>query len=42
VEPALRGHVKILDAIRRGDAAAARMAMAEHLDESQRDLREQG
>jgi GntR family transcriptional repressor for pyruvate dehydrogenase complex len=38
VEPALRGHRKILNAVRRQDAAAARRAIAEHLEESQRDL----
>lgn len=38
-EPALRGHRQILDAIRAKDAAAARKAMAEHLGDSQNDLR---
>lgn len=39
IEPALRGHAHILEAIRRRDLAAARAAMAEHLEESQSDLR---
>jgi DNA-binding FadR family transcriptional regulator len=38
IEPALRGHRHVLDAVRRHDAAAARQAMAAHLEESQRDL----
>ncbi len=38
VEPALRGHRKILAAIQRGDAGAARRAMADHLQEALGDL----
>jgi GntR family transcriptional repressor for pyruvate dehydrogenase complex len=38
VEPALRGHRAILAAVERGDAAAAREAMQEHLAASLRDL----
>jgi DNA-binding FadR family transcriptional regulator len=38
VEPAVRGHRKILAAVQRGEAAAARRAMAEHLDDALADL----
>lgn len=38
-EPALRGHRKILAAIRRGDAPAARRAMREHVEAALADLR---
>lgn len=39
IEPAVRGHRKILEAVRDGEPSAARAAMLEHLDESQQDLR---
>lgn len=39
VEPALRGHRRILAAVQRGEAGAARRAMAEHLAEALDDLR---
>ena len=38
VEPAIRGHRNILEAVRRRDADAARKAMEVHLEESRRHL----
>jgi DNA-binding FadR family transcriptional regulator len=38
-ECAVVGHRKILEAVRRGDRAAARQAMYDHLTESANDLR---
>jgi DNA-binding FadR family transcriptional regulator len=39
IEPALRGHRQILDALKARNAVAARKAMVQHLSESQDDLR---
>ncbi len=39
VQPALRGHRNILEAVREGNPSNAREAMMAHIDESQQDLR---